>query len=93
MHLMFENGSLWAACGDGIEIWSSGGSLLGFIKVKGNDEALGGPRAGSEADTAPGGVLSFCRGPDNSLFVCAQQTLWRLQLSPDFRQSVASPIL
>ncbi|KAF6842610.1 SMP-30/Gluconolaconase/LRE-like region containing protein [Colletotrichum musicola] len=93
MHLMFENGNLWAACGDGIEIWSSGGSLLGFIRVTGNHGASGGPRTDGRADTAVGGVLSFCRGPDNSVFVCAQQTLWRLHFPPAPGGSVASPIL
>ncbi|GKT61551.1 SMP-30/Gluconolaconase/LRE-like region containing protein [Colletotrichum tofieldiae] len=33
MHLMCENGNVWAACGDGIEIWNSDGSLLGVIQV------------------------------------------------------------
>ncbi|KAK1972391.1 calcium-dependent phosphotriesterase [Colletotrichum sublineola] len=61
MHLMCENGNVWAACGDGIEIWNSGGSLLGVIQV-------------------PGGVLSFCRGPEDTLYLCAGQRLWRLQL-------------
>ncbi|KAI8245172.1 hypothetical protein K4K55_002594 [Colletotrichum sp. SAR 10_96] len=36
IHLMCENGNVWAACGDGIEIWNNGGSLLGLIKVAGN---------------------------------------------------------
>ncbi|KAK2041349.1 calcium-dependent phosphotriesterase [Colletotrichum somersetense] len=62
MHLICENGNVWAACGDGVEIWNSGGSLLGVIQV-------------------PGGVLSFCRGPEDSLYLCAGQKLWRLQLS------------
>ncbi|KAF3800796.1 hypothetical protein GCG54_00009467 [Colletotrichum gloeosporioides] len=35
LHLMCENGNVWAACGDGIEIWNNGGSLLGLIKVAG----------------------------------------------------------
>ncbi|KAK0372546.1 hypothetical protein CLIM01_10107 [Colletotrichum limetticola] len=72
MHLMCENGNVWAACSDGIEIWSNGGSLLGAILV-------------------PGGVMSFCRGADDTVFICAEQRLWRLQLSGD--HSVASPEL
>lgn len=35
MHLMCEDGNVWAACGDGVEIWNSGGSLLGVIQVPG----------------------------------------------------------
>ncbi|WYZ45938.1 hypothetical protein EsH8_IX_000163 [Colletotrichum jinshuiense] len=75
MHLMCEDGNLWAACGDGVEIWSAGGSLLGLIQV-------------------PGGVLSFCRGPDGALFLGAAQRLWRLQLpaSPG-RRTAPSPEL
>lgn len=38
MHLMCENGNVWAACSDGIEIWSNGGSLLGAILVPGKFE-------------------------------------------------------
>ncbi|WQF85678.1 Putative six-bladed beta-propeller, TolB, SMP-30/Gluconolactonase/LRE-like region [Colletotrichum destructivum] len=62
MHLMCEDGNVWAACGDGVEIWNSGGSLLGVIQV-------------------PGGVISFCRGPENILYLCAGQSLWVLYLS------------
>ncbi|KAH9231192.1 hypothetical protein K456DRAFT_1871021 [Colletotrichum gloeosporioides 23] len=72
IHLMCENGNVWAACGDGIEIWNNGGSLLGLIKVA-------------------GGVQSFCRGPDNTMFLCADQRLWRLQFSNTQRN--ASPEL
>ncbi|GJC78474.1 gluconolactonase [Colletotrichum liriopes] len=79
MHLMCENGNVWAACGDGIEIWNSDGSLLGVIQVPGS---------------SPGGVLSFCRGPEDTLYVCAEQRLWRLQLSGSRGDySVASPEL
>ncbi|OHF00528.1 hypothetical protein CORC01_04278 [Colletotrichum orchidophilum] len=75
MHLMCEEGNVWAACSDGIEIWNSGGSLLGVI-------------------TVPGGVMSFCRGPGESVYVCADQRLWRLQRSSVCGdQSVASPEL
>ena len=35
MHLVCEDGNVWAACGDGVEIWSRGGALLGVIKVLG----------------------------------------------------------
>ncbi|KAL0930548.1 SMP-30/Gluconolaconase/LRE-like region containing protein [Colletotrichum truncatum] len=59
-HIMCEDGNVWAACGDGIEIWNSGGSLLGLIKVT-------------------GGVSSFCRGPGHTIFMCAEQRLWRLE--------------
>lgn len=97
MHLMCENGNVWTACSDGIEIWSNGGSLLGAILVPGKFD-----RSGSEIfdSCAPkdanmasliGGVMSFCRGPDDTVFICAEQRLWRLQLSGD--HSVASPEL
>ncbi|KAH6685956.1 D-lactonohydrolase-like protein-like protein [Plectosphaerella plurivora] len=30
-----DQGNVWAACGDGVEVWSPGGSLLGVIEIPG----------------------------------------------------------
>ncbi|KAI0914901.1 hypothetical protein F4823DRAFT_197816 [Ustulina deusta] len=54
-------GNVYAACGDGVEVWNSGGTALGLIQI-------------------PGVCSSLCFGRTGELFVCAGQTLWRLQL-------------
>ncbi|KAI1310422.1 hypothetical protein F5Y03DRAFT_39127 [Xylaria venustula] len=54
-------GNIYAACADGVEVWNSGGTALGVIKI-------------------PGVCSGLCFGRAGELFVCAGQTLWRLQL-------------
>ncbi|OLN98025.1 hypothetical protein CCHL11_06844 [Colletotrichum chlorophyti] len=94
MHLMCEGGNLLAAGGDGVEIWSAGGSLLGLIQVPGELKRPPGSKAQRLPDAnmnhGTGGVMSFCRGTEDSLFLCAGQRLWRLQLSGGLGQRPSS---
>ncbi|KXJ95666.1 hypothetical protein Micbo1qcDRAFT_230861 [Microdochium bolleyi] len=63
-----QAGNVYAACGDGVEIWSAGGVALGLIVV-------------------PGGCSSLCFGRDNEMFICAGQSLWRVQLNKETQKN------
>lgn len=76
-------GNVYAACAEGVEVWSSGGTALGLIKIPGippfnNDWKLSSFLA--NIIIYIGICSSLCFGCNGELFVCGGQTLWRVQL-------------
>lgn len=76
-----STGNVFAGCGDGVEIWNPGGSLLGVIRVPGEPVSLksGGCHA-NDGPTAPVKCMGW--GLDGEMFICAEETLWAVYLAP-----------
>ncbi|KAI0442552.1 hypothetical protein F4803DRAFT_368314 [Xylaria telfairii] len=83
-------GNVYAACADGVEVWSSGGAAIGLIQIPGippfkNDWKLSSFLANMIICIAT--CSSLCFGRNGELFVCGGQTLWRVQLEGQIFQT------
>lgn len=84
-------GNVFAGCADGLEVWNSGGCLLGVIEIGGESTHPGNfcPHTPCERRTGlnptnPGGVSNFCFSPGGrEMFLCCETRLYRLHFGVD----------
>ena len=77
-----DKGNVYVGCGNGLQIWSPGGVILGVLEVPGSYHPLS-PSQNSMLTCCAiqGGVKAFSFGKSSEIFLCSGQTLWTVNLA------------